>query len=656
MLIKKDAKRWIAESTYQEKDILKAASWRWSPEDKAWWTDDPTKAAKLIEFADEGTKGELEAIANERTAKLNASAATTADITVPAPEGLEYMPFQRAGIAFGMDRENVLIGDEMGLGKTIQAIGLINATKAKRVLVVCPASLRLNWRNELQKWLTVDRKIGIAQGKSYPTDADIVVINYDIIHSHADALRAEEWDIMIADEIHYCKNEQARRTQYTLGYTKAEKKKGEWVDTVKVAPIPAKRRVFLTGTPIANRPIELWPIVNALGVFDNFWRYAKRYCNGHRGRFGWDFSGSSNLPELQEVLRTEVMVRRLKKDVLTDLPAKVRQVIEIPANGATAHVTAEREAWEQWEDDIVDLRVAVELAKASDDPAEYDNAVAALRDGLKAAFGEMSKLRHETAVAKIPNVVDHLEEALESTDKIVVMAHHRSVIQGLREALDEADIRHVSLTGGDSLTARQEAVEAFQSDPTVQVFIGSIQAAGVGITLTAASHVIFAELDWVPANLSQAEDRCHRIGQHDSVLIQHLVLEGSLDAVMAKKIVAKQRVIDTALDKDIPEFKVPTIPTVEATETPRKKIEEAAAKLTPAEIEAVHMGLQELAMMCDGAREEDGMGFNKFDTAIGKSLAGAIVLSPKQAALGQKLVRKYRRQLSEGMLSEAGIK
>ena len=655
MLIKKDAKRWIAESTYQEKDILKEARWRWSPEDKAWWTDDPAKAAKLAKFADGVTKRGLEKIAGERTKKLAASSAKDSKISVPAPEGLAYMPFQRAGIAFGMSRENVLIGDEMGLGKTIQAIGLINATKAKRVLVVCPASLRLNWRNELQKWLTVDREIGIAQGKAYPTGADIVIINYDIIHSHADALRAEEWDIMIADEIHYCKNEKARRTQYTLGYTKAEKKKGQWIDTVKVAPIPAKRRVFLTGTPIANRPIELWPIVKALGVFDNFWGYAKRYCNASQNQWGWDLTGSSNLLELQETLRTEVMLRRLKKDVLTDLPAKMRQVIEIPANGATAHVTAERDAWSQWEEGIVDLRVAVELAKASDDPAEYDNAVAALRDGLKAAFGEMSKLRHETAVAKIPHIVDHLTEALESTDKVVVMAHHRSVIQGLREALDVADIRYVSLTGADSLTARQEAVEAFQGDPKVQVFIGSIQAAGVGITLTAASHVIFAELDWVPANLSQAEDRCHRIGQSDSVLIQHLVLEGSLDAVMAKKLVGKQQVIDEAMDKDIPEFKLPTIPTVEATETPRKQIEEVAAKLTPAEIEAVHRGLQELAMMCDGAREIDGMGFNKFDTAIGKSLAGAITLSPKQAALGQKLVRKYRRQLPEGMLSESGI-
>ena len=654
MQITKKGTQFIADSTFQEKDILKAARWRWNPDIKKWWTDDVAKAAKLVEFADEDTKDELEAIAKERIEKLNASSAKDAKISVPAPKGLEYMPFQRAGIAFGMGRDNVLIGDEMGLGKTIQAIGLINASEAKRVLIVCPASLRLNWKNELENWLTADLSIGIAQGKKYPT-ADVTIINYDIIHTHADALRAQEWDVMIADEIHYCKNEKARRTQFTLGYTKSEKKNGNWEDVVKVAPIPAKKRVFLTGTPIANRPIELWPIVNALGVFDNFWGYAKRYCNAHKNQWGWDFTGSSNLSELQEMLRTEVMVRRLKKDVLTDLPAKIRQVIEIPANGASAFVTAEREAWDEWEDKITDLRAAVELAKASDDPADYEQAINALREGLQVAFGEMSKMRHETAVAKIPHIVNHLEEVLQEKDKVVVMAHHHSVIDGLSEELSDAEIKHVTLTGKDSLTARQAAVDAFQEDAEVKVFIGSIQAAGVGITLTAASHVIFAELDWVPANLSQAEDRCHRIGQTDSVLVQHLVLEGSMDANMAKKIVEKQHVIDTALDKDIPEFKIPTIPTVETTETPRKKIEEAAAKLTPEQIEAIHMGLQELAEMCDGAREIDGMGFNKFDTAIGKSLAGAIKLSPKQAALGHRLVRKYRRQLPEGILSEAGI-
>ena len=646
---------WVAESTFAEKDIPKAAKFRWNPDRKCWWTDDPTKAARLAEFADGAVRAELDQVADDRQAALAASTATDADICIPAPAGMQYMPFQKAGIAFCASRPNALIADEMGLGKTIQAIGLINMTQAKRILIICPASLRLNWRNELQAWLTDDLTIGIAQGKSFPADTDIVIINYDIVHTHAAALREAEWDLLIADEIHYCKNEKARRTKYTLGYVKSERQDGKWREVVKVAPIPAKRRIFLTGTPIMNRPVELWPIVKALGIFANFFRFARRYSAAHRGRFGWDFTGASNLPELQERLRTDVMVRRLKKDVLADLPAKVRQVIEVPANGASEAVNDEQDAWAEWEDQIVELRAAVELAKASDDPAIYADAVTALQDGSSVAFSEISKMRQETAVAKIPIVVSHLAEVLEGTDKVVVMAHHHAVIDGLSAALTEADIQHVTLTGRDSMDARQAAVESFQTDPGVRIFIGSIQAAGVGITLTAAAHVLFAELDWVPANLSQAEDRCHRIGQTDSVLVQHLVLEGSLDSVMAKNIVSKQRVIDSALDDDIPEFEMPTIPLPEAQTTTVKAIEAAAALITPEHRAAVHNALLMLSGMCDGAVADDGQGFSKIDTLIGHSLAKCIVLTPKQAALGQRLVTRYQRQLPSDLILAAGI-
>ena len=646
---------WVAESTFAEKDIPKAAKFRWNPAKKHWWTDDRAKAAKLIDFAEGEVHDELAAVAADRQAALDASAATDADIDVPVPDGLALMPFQRAGIAFCAGRDNALIADEMGLGKTIQAIGLINLTSARRVLIICPASLRLNWRNELQAWLTDDLTIGVAKGKSFP-DTDIVIINFDILHTHHDRLREAEWDLQVIDEVHFCKSPKARRTKQALGFTKAEKVDGKWQDVVKVAPIPAKRRLFLTGTPLANRPLELFPVVQALGTFTNFWQFAKRFCAAQKGRFGWDFSGASNLPELQEILRTEVMVRRLKKDVLLDLPAKVRQVIEIPANGDFAAVTAEQDAWGEWEDEIVDLRAAVELSKASDDPAVFDAAVHALAEGLKVAFTAISKLRHETAVAKIPVVVEHIEDVLASGEKVVIFAHHHAVIDGLSAALTEAEVRHVILTGRDTLEARQAAVESFQNDSGVQVFLGGIQAAGVGITLTAASHVIFAELDWVPANLSQAEDRCHRIGQTDSVLVQHLVLEGSLDAVMARKIVEKQRVIDEALDLEIPEFKVPTVPIVEHDDTPKKAIAAAAAKLTPEQVAAIHAGLRVLKSFCDGALAQDGMGFSKFDASIGHSLASCASLSPKQAALGQRLVRKFQRQLDPDLVAEAGIK
>jgi SWI/SNF-related matrix-associated actin-dependent regulator 1 of chromatin subfamily A len=240
------------------------------------------------------------------------------------------------------------------------------------------------------------------------------------------------------------------------------------------------------------------------------------------------------------------MVRRLKKDVLLDLPAKRRQIIDLPANGAETAVQAEKAAFRAHEEKINALKKLAREAKKTG-LAEYKAAVQALRDGRAVAFGEISKYRHETAIAKIPAVIEHVTEMLESVEKIIVFAHHHDVIDALMAAFGA---QAVHLTGQDSQESRQAAVDRFQADPSCHIFVGSITAAGVGITLTAASTVIFAELDWVPGNLSQAEDRAHRIGQTDSVLVQHLVLDGSLDANMARTLVRKQEIISSALDAD----------------------------------------------------------------------------------------------------------
>jgi hypothetical protein len=224
--------------------------------------------------------------------------------------------------------------------------------------------------------------------------------------------------------------------------------------------------------------------------------------------------------------------------------------------------------------------------------------------------------------------------------------------------------RAVELHGGTPIEKRQANVDAFQNDPKVQIFVGQIQAAGVGITLTASAHVIFAELDWVPGNVTQAEDRTHRIGQVNPVLVQHLVLEGSLDAVMAKRIVKKQEVIDKALDLatgnvmtttvKVPEEPVlPTAGTAATSGTTRKSIEKEAHTMAPEKVEAIHSCLKALARVCDGAVNEDGMGFNGCDTRIGKSLAGWANLTPKQAALGKKIIVKYKGQLNAYGLGEA---
>lgn len=581
----------------------------------------------------------------ETAAAVEASKAESADIDIPAPAGLEYLPFQKAGIAYAMNRPNVLIADEMGLGKSIQTIGIFNADPSiKKVLIICPATLRLNWKQEFIKWAVRPVKVAVVNGgkpTDFPKDDyEVLVVNYDVVSKHKKAIDAVAWDMLVSDEAQALRNPKAIRTKAVLGTVARGKRTAEG--------IKARRKVFLTGTPIVNRPVELWPLVEALdptGLGRNFFAFAKKFCDAQQTQWGWDFTGASRLGELQIELRSKFMVRRWKSDVLKDLPAKRRQVIEIPANGATGIVGKERDAQERIDAEIDALQAAVELAKASDSETEYEEAVARLGKAQSAAFTEMSAVRHETALAKIPYVVEHLKDALES-GPVIVFAHHKDVIAALLAEFPAA----VSITGDTAMEARQKAVDDFQAGKA-DLFVGNIIAAGTGITLTRSSHVVFAELSWVPGELSQAEDRAHRIGQNEKVLVQHLVLEGSLDAVMARRIVAKQEVIDRALDRKVEtdvfgkdEKERPT-----TVEIKREEIAAEAATINQEKAAAVLTALRMLAGRCDGAQALDGAGFNKFDARIGHDLAARSTLTPKQAALGLRLTHKYGRQLPEAL-------
>jgi SWI/SNF-related matrix-associated actin-dependent regulator 1 of chromatin subfamily A len=531
-----------------------------------------------------------------------------------------------------MGKPAVLIGDEMGLGKTIQAVGIINSDPTvKSVLIIAPKSLLINWARELSKWLVRPMTIG-----SVESNSDITLINYEMVNKSRALIDARSWDIVIADEAHYLKNPKAQRTRAVLGHWSRES--GE------VAGIRAKRYVALTGTPIVNRPIELWPLLNRWldpqGIGRSFKAYSTRYCNAHYNGWGWDYSGAANLSELQTKLRLTSMVRRLKSEVLTELPPKRRQVIDLPLNGAASAVAREQQWWAEREDRLAEAEAAVTLAEASDDKDAYARAVANLRSVRGVLFTEMSQVRHDTAVAKLPAVLEHLHTVIDdSDDKVVVMAHHHDVIDAIAAEFGNAA---VVLTG--QTVDRQTPVDRFQNDPSVRLFVGSIRAAGVGITLTASSHVVFAELDWTPGNVSQAEDRCHRIGQVNSVLVQHLVLDGSLDANMARTIVAKQDVIDRALDRAV-EDPAAAYAQAEEKATAEEKAEAAVEQVPAEEKAAIIAKLGWLTARCDGARSIDGAGFSKFDAPVGKSLAAQSSLSNKQALLGRKLVNKYRRQL-----------
>jgi Helicase conserved C-terminal domain len=252
-------------------------------------------------------------------------------------------------------------------------------------------------------------------------------------------------------------------------------------------------------------------------------------------------------------------------------------------------------------------------------------------------------------------VVEHLQDVLEAESKVVVFAHHLDMVDDLQKGLD---VESVIFTGEEDNPERQRSVDRFQSDDGVRVFLGTIGAAGKGITLTAASHVVFAELDWVPANMTQAEDRCHRIGQDSSVLIQHLVLEGSLDASMAETLVTKQEIIDQALDAPVrcEELKLlPVTPHAEPSTAGHtySEITTVAEQIVGRQRAAIFRAVREISGLCDGAASPDGVGFNRFDARIGHELASNQHLTQREAALGLILVRRYRKQLSEKTVRNA---
>jgi len=458
---------------------------------------------------------------------------------IPVPDGRSYLPYQESGIRYALGAPlgtGTILADEMGLGKTVQAIGFINAIPGwPTVVVICPAGLKTNWHAELAAWL-FNKKLTVN------------VISYHEAEKYAARAKADceeaKWDILIVDEAQYIKNPESKRSQ-----------------AVTIIAREAERVLLLTGTPMENRPIELWPLLRIaapaqwdpshtrLGVISadkkashpgegpNFWAFAKRYCGlkksffpGRGGRrMAWDFSGASNLDELSAKLKATCMVRRLKETVLTQLPDKRFQLVLLDS-------IAEK---------IDDSDMLPELSEHN-----YSEQVRSLiADKVK--FAEYSKRRHEQALKKVDPTLVFLRDQMDGSQKIIVFAHHRDVIakleMGITAELDAGDYM-VCVTGETHVADRGANVKAFQEDPKCRIFLGSIGAAGLGITLTASSHVIFVELDPVPGKMAQAMDRAHRIGQKGSVLVQYLMFNNSLCARLAQIVVKKQGIINRVLD------------------------------------------------------------------------------------------------------------
>jgi len=389
-------------------------------------------------------------------------------------------------------------------------------------------------------------------------------------------LMAREWGLLVVDEVHKIKGsgqEQQKSSVSILGLQAYDKTTRRHSVTKPGLSQRSRARIYLTGTPMPNRVVEMWPYIHDLApaVFDNFFAFAFRYCDPQRNSYtnGWEFKGASNTGELFELLRGTMMVRRLKRDVLKDLPAKMRQIVMLPSSileDAGVDIDMEAEQYEALMEAAEGIRERMSAAIEAKDEAGYQAAAAELLKLPRETYhiSEISRARRNIAVAKVPYVVEHVENLMENgIEAVVVMAHHHEVQNALVKAFTArfgagSTVLH---TGGLAPQAKDEAVVKFQGldlgggksqphDPKCRVFVGSILASGVGITLTRAHNLVFAELDWVPGNVSQAEDRVHRIGQTEPVLIQHLIVDGSLDSKLVEAIIEKQAhstaVLDTA--------------------------------------------------------------------------------------------------------------
>ena len=497
----------------------------------------------------------------------------------------KYFKYQKEGIKRLLEQKRVLLGDEMGLGKTIQCIGALNQLlllpKKQKVLIICPKSVMNVWQYELQEWLTPTTlrsiQIELATSNHFPSpidDVDILIMNYDVCSKHSQELYSQLWDVLICDEAHYLKSIDSKRTVAILG-------------DGNHPGITSTYLWFVTGTPLMNRPVELYPLLRALYNTTNFLsfdEYTHRYCNPKVTNFGRryikTYNGATNLQELSKKYVQPIMLRRYKQDVLQQLPPKITTCIRLTPSSSNNIAETERQRLQtffskqqqQNEIDDHDETLSDSFIDFSSDSKSIDDYLHTFLNQNKSQqrkynymkqqqqddddeissdyqgellMGLISTIRKETALQKLEPSIELIQDII-SHEKVVVFAHHTELIQQLVSSFDEDTI--VKIVGGMSLEERQDAVHQFQTNDKVRILVGSIRAAGVGLTLTASHHVVFLELDWSPAIMAQAEDRCHRVGQeHGSVFIQYYVFPNTIDEWIAKSLVRKQQNINLVL-------------------------------------------------------------------------------------------------------------
>lgn len=439
----------------------------------------------------------------------------------PHPLGLSFYPFQEAAIEFIVKNGgNVLEADECGLGKTIVALGYARKVNHLPMVVVCPVVAKTNWKYESMRWLELQENKVIIAGQGYAKPSleafrgrQVIILNYEIVEKCLPIFEELPIRLLVADEIHYCKNPNSARTKAMLSLS-------EDIDDV----------LGLSGTPLTNKPIELQSILQILkrdkGDFA-FWNFAKRYCDAHKkwipskdgGRQIWDFSGASHLDELNEKLRKNVMIRRRSDDVFKELPPLRRMMV---------HVDLGEKLYKRFKDVEEDFITW------------YENEKGKLLDkGKKVVFIEM--MRKLAAKGKLKQSIEFIGNLYSSVNKIIVFAFHTEVLDAIEIAFKNATTV-LRIDGDTPHKTRDRNIDSFNALDDA-ILVASITASGTSINLQTCSNVVFTEVTWVPADHEQAEARVHRIGQKEIANIYYLIADKTIEERIFHVIDRKDKIV-----------------------------------------------------------------------------------------------------------------
>ena len=455
--------------------------------------------------------------------------------------------FQKEGINFGIEKNGrLLIADEMGVGKTIQAIGIMTIYKDDwPVLILCPSSLKFSWRDELKNWLSDIINLDKEDIQVFKSSKDKIkngekfyIISYDLAIRNINILIEKKFKCAIADEAHYMKNFDSKRTKLLIPILQR-----------------CKRLILLTGTPILAKPIEIYPLLTALrpDFFHNFKEFGERFCNPTQTIYGMNWNGYDNIRELHFMLK-KIMIRRLKNEVLSQLPPKKRQKIEIQTepkiiNQIKKILITKKER----------LKNFINSNDKTEKIEEKNNNISKEKkeENILSIINEAYTL---TGKAKIKGISDYITYLINNSCKFLIFAHHTEVLNSIEETVKKTKTEYVRIDGQVSSEKKQERVNKFQKDNSCLVAILGITACATGITLTKASTIIFAELHYTPAIMIQAEDRAHRIGQENNcVNIHYLFASDTLDEIIYNKLNEKFMIVSSTMDNQVKDLEMKKI-------------------------------------------------------------------------------------------------